>query len=159
MDFFYFTLSAVWTLSSDQVKKLLHRLTVMPKGFRNVFVIRTLVELYWNQIFSKLIQGPCHTRFWKAPAFKIQGTTISGLVYLWQGVTKRCRLYLGWPIAPSDMSPKKCGGRGGAGSQPMSKLCRWSPNKLWGSDFIFNLCSMVFIFSTCKRLGSNHKHI
>ncbi len=52
------------------------------KKFGNVFVIRTLVELDWNQLFSKLMQGPCRTRFWKAPAFKIQATTISGLVYL-----------------------------------------------------------------------------
>jgi hypothetical protein len=46
-----------------------------------------------------------------------------------QGITKRCR-YLGWPIAPSYLSPNA--GRV-AGTQPMSTgtAVHMEPNKLW----------------------------
>ena len=48
-------------------------------------------------------------------------------------------VYLGWPIAPSSISPKG-GWRGGcAGSQPMSTAVHRSPNKLWRSNSIYNL--------------------
>ncbi len=47
-------------------------------------------------------------------------------------------VYLGWPIAPSYMSPI-AGERGGvAGSQPKWTAVHRSPNKLWRSNFIFN---------------------
>ncbi len=42
----------------------------------------------------------------------------------------------------------KCGGRGGvAGSQPMSTAVHvtWSPNKLWRSASIFNLCFLPIL--------------
>ncbi len=47
--------------------------------------------------------------------------------------------YLGWPIAPSYMSPNA--GRGGGGLRGLSwvQLCTRSPNKLWRSNSIFNL--------------------
>ncbi len=62
-------------------------------------------------------------------------------------------VYLGWPIAPSYMSPNA---GWGWRSQPMSTSAHRSPNKLWRSNSIFNLwqapveiladalCSLVF---------------
>ncbi len=49
---------------------------------------------------------------------------------------------LGWPIAPSYMSPN-AGGGGVAGPQPMSIAVYRSPNKLWRSKSIFNLWDPV----------------
>ena len=64
----------------------------------------------------------------------------SELVRPFQGVTKRCRL--SWLYEP------KCGGRGGvAGSQPMSTAEHRSPNKLWRSNSIFNLCAFSSLLS------------
>jgi hypothetical protein len=53
---------------------------------------------------------------------------------------KRDVVYLGWPTAPSYISPK-AGERGVAGSQPMSTHAgvHRSLNKLWRSHSIFNL--------------------
>ncbi len=48
--------------------------------------------------------------------------------------SQRDVVYLGWPIAPSYMSPNAEGwGVGAAGSQPMSTACT---NKLWISDSV-----------------------
>ncbi len=47
-------------------------------------------------------------------------------------------LYLGWPIAPFDMSPN-VERRGGAGSLPMSTAVHINPNKFWRSYSIYNL--------------------
>ncbi len=50
-------------------------------------------------------------------------------------------VYLSWPIVPSYMSPNAGGGV--SGSQRMSTavhMFTWSPNKLWRSNSIFNLC-------------------
>jgi hypothetical protein len=46
------------------------------------------------------------------------------------------------------MSPNAGGGGGGgvAGSQPMSAAVHRSPNKLWISNFIFNLYKELFKF-------------
>ncbi len=52
-------------------------------------------------------------------------------------------VYLGWPIAPSYMSPNAAGGGGDAGSQPTSTAAHRSPNKLsryMYSNSIFSLC-------------------
>ncbi len=58
-----------------------------------------------------------------------------------QGVTRRCRLYLSWPIAPLIYEPK-CGA-GGGGVSANENSCvhhvTWSPNKLRRSNYIFNL--------------------
>ncbi len=48
-------------------------------------------------------------------------------------------VYLGWPIAPSYMSPN-AGGGGLRGLSQWVQLCTWSPNKLWRSNSIFNQC-------------------
>ncbi len=52
-------------------------------------------------------------------------------------------VYLGWPIAPSYMSPNA--GEGGelrpAGPPPMSSAVHRSQNKLWRYNSIFNLCA------------------
>jgi hypothetical protein len=50
-------------------------------------------------------------------------------------------VYLCWPIAPSYMSPN-AGGGGVAGSQPMSAAVHRSQNKLWRSNYIFNLFNL-----------------
>ncbi len=53
-------------------------------------------------------------------------------------------VYIGWPIAPSYMSPMA--GGGGVGLRGLSQwvqLCTWSPNILLRSYFIFNLCSCL----------------
>ncbi len=56
-----------------------------------------------------------------------------------QGITKRCRL--SWLTNSDLVYELKCGGSGGvAGSQPMSTVVHRSPNKLWRSKSIFNLC-------------------
>jgi hypothetical protein len=61
------------------------------------------------------------------------------LVTYRQGVTKRCRL--SWLTSSALVYEPKCGGRGRvAGSQPMSTAVHRSPNKLWRSNSIFNLC-------------------
>ncbi len=55
------------------------------------------------------------------------------------GVDTKQVVYLGWPMAPSYMSPNA----GWVGelrrSQPMSTAVHRSPNKLWRSNSIFNL--------------------
>ncbi len=54
-------------------------------------------------------------------------------------------VYLGWPITPSYMSPN-AGGRGRElrGLSQWVQLCTWSPkNKLWRSNFTFNLSVIV----------------
>ncbi len=56
-------------------------------------------------------------------------------------------VYLGSPIAPLYIT-LNAGGRGGvAGSQPMSTAVHrsGSPNKLWRSNSIFNLCFSLFL--------------
>jgi hypothetical protein len=56
-----------------------------------------------------------------------------------RGVTKRCRLYLGRPIAPSYMSPNG-GGGGVAWSQPMSTAVHIEPKINFGNiTSLFNL--------------------
>ncbi len=55
-----------------------------------------------------------------------------------QGVTKRCRLT--WLTNSALVQEPKCGGGGVTGSQPMSTTVHRSPNKLWRSNSIFNLC-------------------
>ncbi len=59
--------------------------------------------------------------------------------------SQRDVVYPGWPIASSYMSPNAGGGV--AESQQMSTAvhCTWSPNKLWRSNSVFNLCSISFI--------------
>ncbi len=60
-----------------------------------------------------------------------------------QGVTKRCRL--SWLTNSALVNELKCRGRGGvAGSQPMSTAVHRSPNKLWRSNSIFDLCWKAF---------------
>ncbi len=55
--------------------------------------------------------------------------------------SQRDVVYLGWPIAPSYMSPKNAvRGGGGQGLSQWVQLCTWSPNILWRSYSIFNLC-------------------
>ncbi len=61
--------------------------------------------------------------------------------------SQRDVVYYGWPIAPSYMS-SNAGGRGWGGLRGHSQSiqlwhnahCTWSPNKLWRSNSIFNLC-------------------
>ncbi len=48
-------------------------------------------------------------------------------------------VYLGWPIAPSYMSPNAGGGKEWPGFSQRVQLYTWSPNKLWRSNSIFNL--------------------
>ncbi len=49
-------------------------------------------------------------------------------------------LYLGWPIAPSYMSPNAgVGGSCGVSANEYRTAVHRSPNKLWGSNSIFNL--------------------
>jgi hypothetical protein len=60
--------------------------------------------------------------------------------------SQRDVVYLGWPRAPSYMSPNagRPGGGGGGGLRSLGQwvqLCTWSPNKLWlRSNSIFDLC-------------------
>ncbi len=61
-----------------------------------------------------------------------------------QGVTKRCRLYLCWPISPSYfLRVQMRGERGSCGVSASENSCAhhmtWSPNKLRRSTSIFNL--------------------
>jgi hypothetical protein len=66
----------------------------------------------------------------------------------YQGVTRRCRLSL--LTNSASYVESKCGGEGGIiGYQPMSAAgscahhLTWSPNKLWRSTSIFNLCILL----------------
>ncbi len=60
-----------------------------------------------------------------------------------QGITKICRL--SWLTNSALIYEPKCGGRGCvAGSLPMSTSVHRSPNKLWRSNSIFNLCCFQF---------------
>ncbi len=52
-----------------------------------------------------------------------------------QGVTNRCRL--SWLTNSALIYEPKCGGGGVAGQ--WVQLCTWSPNKLWRTNFKFNL--------------------
>ncbi len=58
-----------------------------------------------------------------------------------QGVTQRCRL--SWLTNSALVYELKCWGGGRelrAGSQPISTAVHRSPNKLWRSNSIFNIC-------------------
>ncbi len=71
------------------------------------------------------------------------------------GGLQRDVIYLGWPIAPSYMSPM--GGGGVAESQPMSTAVRGRSTKLWRSNSIFDLWAIVSTNDTetiyCLYLG------
>ena len=62
------------------------------------------------------------------------------LVFISIRGSQRDVVYLGWPIAPSYMSPN-WGGGGVTGSQQWVHLCTWRQNKLWRSYLLFNLWS------------------
>jgi hypothetical protein len=51
-------------------------------------------------------------------------------------LSQRDVVYLGWPIAPSYMSPNA--GGGGVAGLGQWVMCKWSPKKLWRSNSIFN---------------------
>jgi hypothetical protein len=59
-----------------------------------------------------------------------------------QGVTKRCRLYLLTNCPLVYESQSQCGGGCGVSANEYSCAhhVTWSPNKLWRSTSIFNLC-------------------
>ncbi len=60
------------------------------------------------------------------------------------GGSQRDIVFLGWPKAPSFMSPAQMRG-GGAGSQKRVQLCTWSPNKHRRSYSIYNLwCRQIW---------------
>jgi hypothetical protein len=71
-----------------------------------------------------------------------------------QGVTKRCRLSW-WPNSALVYEPK-CGEGGELGVSANEYNCAhhvtWSPNKLWRSNFIFNLC--VYPTTECGFKGT-----
>ncbi len=74
-----------------------------------------------------------------------------------QGVTRRCRLYLNWPIAPLVYEPKCGGGKGGCGVSADENSCAhhvtWCPNKLWISKSIFNPCCQCCNLPQPTNLG------
>ena len=57
-------------------------------------------------------------------------------------------VYLSWPIAPLVFEPKCGGGRCGvsANENSCAHHVTWSPNKLWRSNSIFNLCVIISNF-------------
>ncbi len=61
-------------------------------------------------------------------------------ILLYRGSKRDDVVYLGWPKAPSYMSPNAGGGGGLRGLSQWIQLCTWSLNKLWKSNSIFNLC-------------------
>ncbi len=78
------------------------------------------------------------------------------------GVSKRCRLTLRWPIAPS-LYESKCGGEGGScGVSDNEYSCThhvtWSPNKLWRSTSILNLCLQIFFKESIASSNFNPNH-
>ncbi len=60
------------------------------------------------------------------------------------GGLQRDVVYLRWPIEPSFMSPNAGGGGELRGLIQWLRLYTWSPNKLWRSDSIFYLWSLLF---------------
>ncbi len=63
---------------------------------------------------------------------------------------------LGWPIAPSYMSPNA--GWGLRGLSQWVQLWRWSPNKLYRSNSMFTLC-LLYIWhniTPCSRSKMNY---
>ncbi len=70
-----------------------------------------------------------------------------------QGVSKYI-VYLGWPIAPSYMSPNAGGREVVAGSQPMSTSVHRSPKKLWRCNSILNLCLCGLCIEYFLRLST-----
>jgi hypothetical protein len=99
-----------------------------------------------EQLFNQ--DSTCWTRvLWTASRctasnIGISGATQSCLVRSAARGLQRDVVYLGWPIAPSYMSPNAggVGGGGIVGSQPMSTAVHRSPNKLWRSNSIFKWC-------------------
>ncbi len=74
-----------------------------------------------------------------------------------QGVTKRCRL--SWLTNSALVYEPKCGGRGSCGvSANEIQLCTWGPNKLWRSNFIFNLLHTHTRFWFLNMLPWHSKH-
>ncbi len=79
---------------------------------------------------------PQHLQLLLLPPDPVPMITLT--VSVFQDVTKRNVVYLGWPIAPLVYEPK-CGGGGVTGYRQMSTAEHRSPNKLWRSNSIFNL--------------------
>ncbi len=77
---------------------------------------------------------------------------IMGISYIIPRGLQRDLVYLGWPTAPSYMSPNAGGGGELRGSHPMSMstAVHRSPNKLWRSTTLFNL--WVFLMSKCLNV-------
>jgi hypothetical protein len=75
-------------------------------------------------------------------------------VEAWGQGFQRDVVYLGWPIAPSYMSPNVGGGGELRGISRWVQLCTWSPNKFLRSNSIFNLCLGRFLvmFSRARQL-------
>jgi len=66
-------------------------------------------------------------------------------------------VYLGWPIASSYIS-LNAGGGGLRGLCQWVQLNTWSPNKIWRSVSIFNLClAHCIILTTSGKWGANRK--
>ncbi len=84
------------------------------------------------------VSQPMRTDVHRSPNKLWRSNSIFNLCLASRGLLRDV-VYLDRPTAPS--SESKCGGRGGvAESQPMRTDVHRSPNKLWRSNPIFNLC-------------------
>ncbi len=100
-----------------------------------------VISPHWSIVSSKprsipFLGAASHNSLslrWKAFVLRLQVRPGQGL--------QRDVVYLGWPIAPSNMSPNAGGARGFI---QWVRLCTWSTNKLGRSNSIFNLWSRVF---------------
>ncbi len=101
-------------------------------------------------VVSYRIQGPQHVRCRRLVAnhvatFKVDGVASDEVPSSGTRELQRDVVYLCWPIiAPSYSSPKAGDGGWGCGVSANEYICAhhvtWSPNKLWRSMSIFNLC-------------------
>ncbi len=75
----------------------------------------------------------------KLPVISLSQSVFLKTVQSW--ASPRDVVYLGWPIAPSYMSPNAGGGGSLRGLSQLVQLCTLSLYILWRSNSRFNLCS------------------
>ncbi len=114
---------------------------------RKLVHCRNILRIMFNNTFVKrwiLLHVYCKSTFFHASFFltEFNYNMYNVIMFLKKYSTAMLLyvVYLGWPIAPSYVSPNTVGGEGVSQLMNTVQLSTWSPNKLWRSNSIFNLC-------------------
>ncbi len=104
------------------------------KKATNLPLFRFQTGIWWDSWWSCRHHTPVHTRHQPAIPANVLSARVLHIASGLQGDV--VYIYLSWPIAPL-LYESKCGGNEGGGGCGVSA----SPNKLWRSTSIFNLCT------------------